>query len=216
MVIVSIDGACRRNGKPDCLSTGVAFVKQGDTFSTSYVMEMGSTNQRGEIKALIQALKEAKMLQQDIILITDSEYVFNTVKKSWVQNWRNKGWITGSGTPVKNQDLWEEIVVMLDEFEHEIVPFHIKGHLFPFGKVAAADLIKRDPTGEFLYRTIYQRVTSQWDSRQEGIQHALELYRRNNEHEPPLESFVEIIVCNTVSDLMAGYWVEQLDSAWIR
>jgi ribonuclease HI len=46
--------------------------------------------------------------------------------KSWIHNWRRKGWKTASGTPVKNRDLWEE----LDELarKHRVRWEWIRGH----------------------------------------------------------------------------------------
>ena len=41
-------------------------------------------------------------------VVTDSQYVANGMR-SWIHNWRKKGWKTASGSPVKNRDLWEEL-----------------------------------------------------------------------------------------------------------
>ena len=62
MLLISIDGACRRNGKPDCVSAGGVFIQQFDSKlnlqQTSILSnyETASTNQRGELLALLTAL----------------------------------------------------------------------------------------------------------------------------------------------------------------
>ena len=55
MLVISIDGACRRNGKPDCVASGAVFIKQYDEDNNLVatrplsVWELKSTNQRGEL-----------------------------------------------------------------------------------------------------------------------------------------------------------------------
>lgn len=218
MLILSIDGASRRNGKPDCVSTGAIFIKYNDIFGFKVVEEIASTNQRGEITALLKALSVAQEFhnkhEEPVYLVTDSEYVFNTVTKDWVGNWVNKDWITSSGQPVKNRDLWEHANNHL--IEHidtgvDMIVFHIKGHIFPFGKRTAEEAIEADPTGEFLYKMVKTRLLEIWDTKEAGVTAAKELFLRNNGVYPDDEAFFEMVVCNTVADLIAGWHADKLD-----
>ena len=115
MLIISIDGACRRNGQPSCIASGGVYIQQVDTVgnlmdsTTRAVHEKRSTNQRGEMLALLYALEYIATATQEAQVITDSEYLFNAMTKNWVDSWANKGWITASGEPVKNVDIWREI-----------------------------------------------------------------------------------------------------------
>ena len=76
MLVIAIDGACRRNGKPDCVSAGgVLVVQDNETYRTLCVSEKGSTNQRGEMLALLEALRYIYDTPgNDALIITDSEY----------------------------------------------------------------------------------------------------------------------------------------------
>lgn len=219
MIIMAIDGACRNNGKPNCVSVGSVFVRGSNIFDLMYKEEFGSTNQRGEINALLLALREGAELakhtgETDLYIITDSEYVFNCIKKEWLTNWAIKGWITSAGEPVKNRDLWEQVyeaLQALKQLDVEVIPFHIKGHLFSLGKVTSADILRRDPTGELLYKTMFTRIIDTYDQHYDDrIRPALELYAKNNEHAPPMEAFIEMTACNTVADLAAGAKIEQV------
>jgi ribonuclease HI len=222
MIIMAIDGACRRNGKPNCLSVGSVFTKTSNgEFRLAIVHEKVSTNQRGELKALTAALGLGATLTintQDIYLITDSEYVFNTVSKDWIGNWRRKNWIAGSGEPVKNRDIWETAGVLLDSYKSNdvsLIPYHIKGHMLSFGKVAAANLIKADNSGKLLYDAVKLKLATN-GLKQEDYDHAWQLFERNHGHTPPVDVFLEMIACNTVADLAAGYHADIIDAEWLK
>ena len=91
-MLIAIDGACKRNGEPDCFSTGVAWfiTDTGDMFFKA-ACETQSTSQRGELSGLLEALKyatENAAEDEDVIIVTDSEYMFNSVDKEWCLKWR--------------------------------------------------------------------------------------------------------------------------------
>lgn len=97
------------------------------TMSTSdsgYPDEHPTTNQRMEIKAAIEALKSNS---NPITLYTDSRYVSDCVNKKWYKGWIKNGWKTSSKEPVKNQDLWEALVVALEKHPDIEVKW-VKGH----------------------------------------------------------------------------------------
>ena len=151
MLLISIDGACRRNGKPDCVAAGGVFIQQFnenlDLQQTSILSnyETASTNQRGELLALLTALDHIWVSKQDTQIVTDSEYLFNAMTKEWYRSWMNKNWVTATGEPVKNRDLWQEIAkayCRCADAGIDITFYHIKGHCIPFGKVTAKILIK--------------------------------------------------------------------------
>lgn len=88
MLVIAIDGACRRNGKPDCIASGGVFIEQytiegnernlvGTKILSNY--EIQSTNQRGELLALITALDYVWSAKQSTQIVTDSEYIFNAM-----------------------------------------------------------------------------------------------------------------------------------------
>jgi ribonuclease HI len=72
-----------------------------------------STNNRMELMAMIKAFEwfisegPIKKLSR-LIIITDSEYVFNNYKN--INYWRNSEWKDRYGKPYENKDLWEKFL----------------------------------------------------------------------------------------------------------
>ena len=60
-----------------------------------------------ELRAAIEALRALKQTCE-VDITTDSEYLKNGIT-TWIKGWRARGWMTKENTPVKNQDLWEEL-----------------------------------------------------------------------------------------------------------
>lgn len=102
---VWVDGACFPN--PGKGGWGVTTLN-GQEFSGH---EEKSTNQRMEMRAVIAALEQVEH-DGPLEIITDSQFVISGATE-WVTGWIENGWRTKSGTPVKNQDLWEELVSLL-------------------------------------------------------------------------------------------------------
>jgi ribonuclease HI len=86
--------------------------------------ELESTNNRMELTAAIEALRALDGPHR-VELFTDSTYLRSGIT-SWLEGWRRRGWRTGQGEPVKNQDLWQA----LDEAigRHEITWQWVRGH----------------------------------------------------------------------------------------
>lgn len=70
--------------------------------------EVGSTNQRMEIQAALEALTVIE--QRPIVVVSDSSYVVNAFTKFWWKGWLRRGWTNSQGAPVANRDLWERLV----------------------------------------------------------------------------------------------------------
>lgn len=220
MLVIAIDGACRRNGKPDCVSAGGVFVLHLDgnlnvvntALKSNY--ETKSTNQRGELLALLTALDYVHGAQQPAQIITDSEYLFNTMTKEWCKNWMRKGWVTAAGEPVKNKDIWMEIMNAqrrCEEAGYEVTFYHIKGHAVSFGKVTAQNLINQDETGRALYDAISYRVAT--TELKEGVyQQIIDLSMKNNGFELDGTNLKRFVVTNTVADAVATKCVEAADA----
>lgn len=85
-----------------------------------------ATNSRGEMLAVINGLKAFKK-SSIVEVISDSAFVVNCFKDKWYIKWRNNGWYASSG-PVKNVDLWKELLSVAESFEHPIQWTHIRGH----------------------------------------------------------------------------------------
>lgn len=115
------DGACKGNPGPG--GWGVLLV-WGDHERELYGGEPLTTNNRMELTAVIrglEALKRATVVE----VYTDSQYVQQGMK-SWLANWKRRGWLTADKKPVKNDDLWKR----LDELAsgHEVHWHWVRGH----------------------------------------------------------------------------------------
>jgi len=216
MILMSIDGACRRNGKPDCVSSGGVVVQHLEDNSSISIMatlgchEHNSTNQRGELNALLKALMYLTRFQEDAIIVTDSEYLFNAMTKGWPTRWKNEGWLTAAGEPVKNADLWASIDSAASQC-HEVQFYHIKGHVIPFGKVTAGDLLNREPNGYALYRAVAKRFDELLPTKADAIEHAQQLSERNNGFRLNDQTLKNFVVLNVVADAVATDIVEKAD-----
>ena len=78
-----------------------------------------------ELSAVIEALK---MLKEpcSVTLYSDSAYVVNAVNNKWLLNWQKNGWKTSNKEPVKNKELWENLISLLKV--HDVTFVKVKGH----------------------------------------------------------------------------------------
>lgn len=218
MLTVSIDGACHNNGKPDCVSAGGCFFmsqsnpEAPQVFYTKSGFENNSTNQRGEMTALLLALETiANQHDMDVCIITDSEYLFNAIHKEWIISWQNKNWLTSLGTFVKNRDLWEKIVATKETCENRGIEitnaiYHIKGHCITIGAMMAEEALQQDPTGEMLMRLLMGKYSTIKDS---TVDIAQQLSLKNNQFPLTPKLLKRFIVMNMVADRVATSCVKK-------
>lgn len=220
---IAIDGACRRNGKPDCTASGGVFIMgiedNGDIagYAVKSAYEYGSTNQRGELSALLKALHVIYQRKCEAQIITDSEYLFNAMTKLWYKNWMWNNWLTRDGTPVKNRDLWEKIADYASALVQggiEVTYYHVKGHCIPFGTVTANDLLKRDPSGQELYKCVRQQFDKFAPRKVDILKHATALCVKNNGFALDIDSPIlkDWVTANVVADAIATKVVDEADS----
>ena len=221
MLAISIDGACRRNGKPDCVSSGGVYIEQLDAnnekIKDSLILsayETCSTNQRGELLALIQALQYTISNKQDAMIITDSEYLFNAMTNNWCGIWESRNWQTTSGGQVKNIDMWKDIKALYDSRKDlDITFYHIKGHCITFGDVTARNLLIKDGTGAELKKALYKKYDEVCNtSKLEKITEANKLSERNNGFALTPSILRNFIVMNTMADIVATICVDNVNT----
>ncbi|MBI2845069.1 MAG: ribonuclease HI [Chloroflexi bacterium] len=92
----------------------------------------GATNNQMELHACISALKEAKRLSMaagahKIVIYTDSAYVAGNYSKAMFQ-WSKTRWLTRSGRPVLNADLWKELLKQVKKAGMRVEIRWVKGH----------------------------------------------------------------------------------------
>lgn len=120
------DGACSGNPGPG----GWAFILRH--LATGKVMEAAggeveSTNNRMELTAVVRGL-EALRRPCRVELFTDSVYVGKGISE-WMPKWKANGWKrreNGSLKPVKNEDLWRQLDLLLQR--HRVKYTRVAGH----------------------------------------------------------------------------------------
>ncbi len=87
--------------------------------------EAATTNNRMELTAVIEGLSALKTPCQ-VTITTDSKYVVDAFKAGWLKNWLRNGWKTANKQPVKNSDLWQRLLQVMEP--HTVVWEWIRGH----------------------------------------------------------------------------------------
>lgn len=67
-----------------------------------------SSNNRGELTALLELLKATAATNEELHVLADSQYVINSVTK-WMSGWKKRGWRKSDKSPVLNADLMQAI-----------------------------------------------------------------------------------------------------------
>jgi ribonuclease HI len=88
--------------------------------------ELGTTNNRMEMMAVIEALSALKR-PCTVVLHIDSQYVLKGITE-WLSGWKAKGWKTAAKQPVKNVDLWQRLDALVANAGHTIDWRWVKGH----------------------------------------------------------------------------------------
>ena len=87
--------------------------------------EENTTNNKMELKAVIEALKLVKY-PCEIEIYSDSAYVVNAFNNGWIYNWMKNNWKTAGKDPVKNKELWQELYNLTKT--HKVEFIKVKGH----------------------------------------------------------------------------------------
>ena len=122
LVTIYTDGSSLGNPGPGGWGAILIWGDARKELSRGYVE---TTNNRMEIRAVLHALKDLK--RPCIVNVhTDSRYVCDAVTKKWILGWIKNGWLTSAKKPVKNRDLWEQLIPLLQKHK---VEFHwVKAH----------------------------------------------------------------------------------------
>jgi len=137
---VFTDGACKGNPGPGGWG---ALIVEGADERELFGGEPLTTNNRMELLAVIRAL-EAIDQGKPLRVFTDSQYVQKGITE-WITNWQRRGWKTASKQPVKNSDLWKELVALSDS--RAVEWRWVRGHNGHPGNERADELANRGVPG---------------------------------------------------------------------
>ena len=121
-ITIYTDGAC--SGNPGPGGWGAVLIFQGNQKEISGGAK-DTTNNIMEMTAVIEALK---LLKEPCIvnLQSDSAYVVNAFNEHWIEGWLAKGWVNSKKEPVKNKELWLELIELTNK--HKVKFIKVKGH----------------------------------------------------------------------------------------
>ena len=116
------DGAC--SGNPGPGGYGAILIYKGIEKEVSGG-ELNTTNNKMEIMAVLKGLE---MIKEPCIVTvySDSAYVVNSVQMGWLESWRKNNWRKADKSKVKNIDLWERLIELMNI--HEVTFVKVKGH----------------------------------------------------------------------------------------
>lgn len=120
MIRVHTDGACRGNPGPG----GWAWASGREEFASG--AEAHTTNQRMEVLAVIEALREHP--DGPVEIVSDSNYVVKCFHDKWYLGWLRRNWKNAKGQSVANRDLWEMLIPLVLESGRDVSFSWVKGH----------------------------------------------------------------------------------------
>lgn len=120
-VKIATDGACKGNPGPGGWGVVIRAGRHEKSLSGG---EPETTNNRMELTAAIRGL-EALTRPCHVELHTDSVYVKDGITR-WIHGWQRNGWRTSDKKPVKNAELWQELLAATQR--HRIDWIWVKGH----------------------------------------------------------------------------------------
>lgn len=122
------DGACSGNPGPGGWAAILVARRADATIAKQLELSGGAgatTNNRMELQAVIEGLRALERPSAVTVHI-DSAYVMDAVTRGWHVGWRARGWLTANRQPVKNRELWEALIALLDR--HTVTWKKVKGH----------------------------------------------------------------------------------------
>lgn len=120
-VEIFTDGACKGNPGPGGWAAILRMGKHEKEISGS---DPDTTNNRMEMTAVIRGLN-ALIEPCEVEIHTDSKYVMDGMTK-WIDGWQKRGWKNASKQPVRNKDLWHELIDATSR--HQVSWTWVKGH----------------------------------------------------------------------------------------
>lgn len=140
-----VDGACKKNGKPDCQASWAVCAEFDRSLELSGFVEHSPSNNSAELTAAIKACEEAKERgQRSITIITDSKYL-HSAATNWIDKWQTNQWLDHRKKLVVNTELFKQLLIAKEGLEIDWI--HVKGHADTEGNIRV-DMLARSLLSE--------------------------------------------------------------------
>ena len=92
--------------------------------------EVGTTNQRMELTAALNACREVEKMDAfaRVKIYSDSAYLVNCWKQHWWRAWQANGWKNSKKEPVANPDLWMGLIPFFEKVPNGYDFIKVAGH----------------------------------------------------------------------------------------
>lgn len=117
-VEIYTDGASKGNPGPGGFGVILKFGDKTRELSEGF---RNTTNNRMELLAVIKGLEALTKPNLDVVVVSDSKYVVDSVEKGWLF-----GWVKKDFKGKKNKDLWLRFLEVYKK--HKVKMVWIKGH----------------------------------------------------------------------------------------
>ena len=119
-ILIYTDGSARGNPGPG--GYGIVMKTSDGKFEKEFAEGFRlTTNNRMELKAIIEALKKIKNKDLPVEIYTDSKYVVDAVNQKWLNKWKARRFAN-----TKNPDLWKEFDKVRQGLNLKV--YWVKGH----------------------------------------------------------------------------------------
>lgn len=139
------DGSLKKTGALTFGGWAFVVMKDGREIYEASGGIHGTTNQRMELQAIVNALEYAQAKRrgpEKVIIYSDSAYAINCYLQEWYVNWQRNGWRTSTDKEVSNQDLWLKIIPYFDDFWYDFRK--VKGHAGNLGNERCDELAQQE------------------------------------------------------------------------
>ena len=124
------DGAC--SGNPGKGGYAFVIIKNDKEILKMSGCKENATNNMMELRAIVRSLKHVNRfiagVESVVRIHSDSAYCINPIKMGWLKVWKENGWKTKAGDPIKNVELWKELDSMLNDKKIQYEFIKVKGH----------------------------------------------------------------------------------------
>lgn len=121
-VVIYTDGACENNPGPGGWAALLCSGPHRKAISGGYRL---TTNNRMELRAVIEGLLALRKPRLSVRIVTDSRYVSEAVTQGWLDRWAARSFRKAGGVR-ENADLWIELRTLLTQ--HTVTFEWIAGH----------------------------------------------------------------------------------------